>query len=141
MLLIHRSSDTPIRPRDIESDTTFDKVFGKRECEVAAYWVVRYCQARRSWAPFEFDRLVRFCLAHDSRFQKLHDYLLEGVSELVLQGFLQTEKRSVTLTTSFVARCYGSSPVAGLPRRRPVRVHPSKARSRYERLVDEADLI
>jgi hypothetical protein len=141
MLLIHRSSDTPIRPRDIESEFSFDKVFGKREPEVAAYWIVRYCQARRSWAPFEFDRLVRFCLAHDSRFQKIHHYLLEGVSELVLQGFVQIEKKEVTLTTSFVARCYGASPVAGFPRKRHVRVKPSKARSCYERLMDDADLL
>lgn len=141
MLLIQRSSDTPIRPRDIESDTSFTKLFGKREAEVAAYWVIRYCQARRSWAPFEFDKLVRFCMAHDSRFTKIHAYLLEGVTELVVNGFVQTEKKVVILSTAFVARCYGASPVLGLPRKRYPRVKPSKARSCYERLIDDADLV
>lgn len=140
MLLILRSSDTPIRPRDIESELAFAQTFGKRESEVAAYWIVRYCQAQRSWAPFDFDRLVRFCSAHDPRFSKIYDYLLEGVSELVVDGLVQTEKKVVTLTTGFVARCYGAAPVAGLPRKRPVRVR-TKARSRLERLIDDADFV
>jgi hypothetical protein len=141
MFLIQRSSDTPIRPRDIESEVAFTQTFGKRESEVAAYWIVRYCQAQRSWSPFEFDKLVRFCMAHDSRFTKIQAYLLEGVSELVVNGFVRTENKVVTLTTTFVARCYGAAPVMGLPRKRYPRVKPSKAKSCYERLIEDADLV
>ncbi len=141
MLLILQSSDTPLRPRDIESEVTFTQTFGKRESGVAAYWIIRYCQARRSWTPFEFDKLVHFCMAHDSRFSKIYDYLLEGVSELVVNGFMRSEKKVVTLTTGFVARCYGAAPVPGLPRKRTLRGKPSKARSCHERLIDDADLV
>ncbi len=140
MLLILRSSDTPIRPRDIESELAFVQTFGKRESEVAAHWIVRYCQARRSWAPFSFDLLVQYCQAHDSRFSKIYDYLVEGVSELVVEGFVQTENKVVTLTTGFVARCYGAAPVAGLPRKRTLKVR-TRARSCLERLIDDADLV
>lgn len=141
MLLIHRSSDTPIRPRDIESDSAFLKTFGTREPEIAAYWIVRYCQSRRSWLPFEFDKLVRFCQAHDPTHSRVHHYLLEGVTELVVNGFLRSEKAFVTLTTSFVARCYSAAPVPGLPRKRYPRGKPSPAKRRYERLIDDEDLV
>lgn len=140
MLLILRSSDTPIRPRDIESELAFAQTFGQRESEVAAYWIVRYCQSRRSWAPFDFDRLVSYCQAHDPRFSKIYDYLVEGVSGLAVGGFVQTEQKVVTLTTGFVARCYGAAPIAGIPRKRPLKVR-TRARSRYERLIDDADLV
>lgn len=141
MLLIHRSTDTPIRPRDVESETAFVKAFGKRESEVAAYWIVRYCQSKRSWLPFDFDKLVRFCQAHDPAHTRIYNYLLEGVSELVVGGFVVSEKRVVTLTTSFVARCYGAAPVPGLPRMRRPRVKRSQARRLHERLIDDADLV
>jgi hypothetical protein len=141
MFLIHQSSDTPLRPRDIESETSFDKVFGKRESDVAAYWIVRYCQAKRTWVPFEFDKLVRFCMAHDPRFRKIHNYLLEGVAELVVQGLVQTENRVLTLSTVFVARCYGAAPVLGLPRKRQPYVKASKARRCFERLIDDAEIV
>jgi hypothetical protein len=140
MLLILRGSDTPIRPRDIESDLVLANTFGKRESEVTAYWVVRYCQSRRSWTPFNFDKLVRFCTAHDQRFTRIYEYLLEGVSELVVGGFLCLEQKVVTVTTGFIARCYGAAPVAGLPRKRHRRTK-IKARSCYERLIDDADLV
>jgi hypothetical protein len=66
--------------------------------------------------------------------------LVEGVSELVVEGFVQTEKKIVTLTSGFIARCYGAAPVAGLPRKRPVKVK-IRARSCYEKLIEDADLV
>ncbi len=141
MLLIQQSSDTPIRPKDVESETIFSRVFNTRESDIAAYWIVRYCQAQRSWTPFEFERFVRFCSAHDPRFTKIREYLLEGVAELVVNGFVQTSERKVVLSTLFVARCYGAAPVLGFPRRRRPYVKPSKARSRYERLLSDAEIV
>jgi hypothetical protein len=137
-----RSTDTPIRPLDIESDNAFLNAFGQREPEVAAYWVVRFCQARRSWKPFLFDKLVRFCLMHDASYPNgVQDSLLEGLTDLVVGKFVLSDQGIVTLTTTFVARCYERAPIPGLPRKRRQRQPRKHVKSRYERLMEDESLL
>jgi len=139
---ILRSTDTPIRPLDIESDNAFVNTFGGREPEVAAYWIVRFCQARRSWKPFMFEKLANYCSHHDRVFtDNARNYLLEGLTELVVRKFISSNKGQVTLTTSFVARCYGAAPIPGLPRKSVPRQSSKKAKSRYERLMEDESLV
>lgn len=142
VIFIERSTDTPIRPKDIDSDSSFTNMLGQRRSEVAAYWVVRYCQARRSWKPFLFDNLAKFCGHHDQQFSATaHSLLLEGMADLVVRKLVQSDKGIVTLSTSFVARCYENSPIPGLPRKRRLRSSRARVRSRYERLLEESLLV
>jgi len=121
-LRITSSSDTPIRPKDIDIDASFVGLYGgQRETEVAAYWVVRFCQAKRSWRPFAYESLLQFCLAHTEPEAK--QYLRTGVVGLIVEGSLALEHELLTLTLKFVAKCYGAAPLRGLPRRkRPKKV-------------------
>lgn len=137
MLLVERSSDTPIRPKDIESDHAFTNTFGKRDAEIAAYWIVRYCQSRRSWLPFMFEQIATFCYVHDQRTAAAYNFLMEGVVHLVIDGLVRLDKQKVTLTTTFIARCYASAPVQGMPRKRGPRKPRKNVRSRYQRIFDD----
>lgn len=138
-LRITSSSDTPIRPKDIDSDSSFVGVYGgQRETEVAAYWVVRYCQAKRSWRPFAYESLLQFCSAHEPTAKT---YLRTGVVGLLVDSALVLEQELLTVTTKFIAKCYGAAPLRGLPRRKRMRkvFEEVYLKSCLEHILEDAD--
>lgn len=139
-LLIRRGVDTPIRPKDIDVDSTFVHEFEKRDAEVAAYWIVRYCQSRRSWLPFNLEKLARFCAAHYPPSVNTFELLANGVTELVVQDLVRNDKKVLTLTAKFVARCYAASPLPRLPKKRGSRSPRKPSKTRLEHLLSEEDI-
>lgn len=139
-LRITSSSDTPIRPKDIDSDATFVGLYGgQRETEVAAYWVVRFCQAKRSWRPFAYESLLQYCVAHTAPEAKR--YLRTGIVALIVEGSLALEEELLTITSRFVAKCYGAAPLRGLPRRkRPKKIlQEVYLKSSLEQILEDDD--
>jgi len=132
-LLIERTSDTPIRPKDIDGDSAFIGAFGQREQETLALWIVRLCQARKSWRPFKITDLANYYAIHYGI--KAEDFAY-SLSFLTKQDWVVVTEGTVTLTTSFVAQCYLHAPVLGLPLRKRVRKPKVIERiSRLERLL------
>jgi len=140
VLLIHRSSDTPIKPKDCDNERehSFSRLFGKRESDFAAYWIVRFCQARRSFTPFEHDRFTYFCVAHED--PRLREKLREGIQDLVLSNLVKLDGLTLTLTAQFVASCYKAAPVQGLPKKKSARKKNGSGMSYIERLI-EGDIL
>jgi len=133
LLLIERTSDTPIRPKDIDGDSAFIGAFGQREQETLALWIVRLCQARKSWRPFKITDLVNYYAMHYGIEAKDFEYSL---SFLTKQDWVVVEGEVVTLTIPFVAQCYLHAPILRLPLRKKVRKPKVIERiSRYERLM------
>lgn len=110
-LLIQKTTDTPIRPKDIDTDDFWEGTFDDKVAR-AAFCVVRFCQSRRSWAPFQLDPYLRYLSA---MFSVAGDDL---VTSLVNAKLVQLQEGVVTLTTAFVATCYNTAPVRGLPRKK-----------------------
>lgn len=135
-LPIERSSDTPLRPKDIDGENGLYSAFGNREAEVTALALLRYCQLRGSWKPFAFEDLVAYCSVGQD-VTKTKSYLDKGIETLTMGEFLIRKGDRIILTTAFVARCYQKAPVLGVPRKR-VRKPKSKdpVRTRFERLRD-----
>ena len=141
-LPINHSSDTPIRPRDVDSSNTFVSAFGKRETEVTAFLVVRFCQLKKNWKPFTVEAFTQYCLsAHDHGSEaKVRSYLLDGLTHLNMGEYIRIDKGVVTLTTAFVARCYQKAPVLGTPRKRSPKPKLYRA-NRYDRLASGEDIV
>jgi hypothetical protein len=132
-LLIERATDTPIRPRDVDGSGSFKGGFGQDNAGRAAWWIVRFCQARGSWTPFNMSQLLQFCWEHAAGTETdcVADFTFDE------RWVYQREDARIVLTTAFVARCYQYAPVLGLPRKRKPRTPKSvKRMSRYERLLD-----
>jgi hypothetical protein len=132
-LPIERNSDTPIRPKDIDGDSAFIGAFDKREQEVLALWIVRLCQARRSWRPFKITELADYYAIHYGA--KAEDFE-RNLGSLTKHDWLLLKNGVVTITTAFVALCYLHAPILGLPLKKRVRKPKVDDRiSRYERLM------
>jgi hypothetical protein len=139
---ITSSSDTPIRPKDIDSDATFIGLFGgQRETEVVAYWIIRYCQAKRSWRPFTYESLLAYCLAHTEDAAKR--YLMAGVVGLHADKAVLIDANVLTLTTRFVAQCYSIAPLRGMPRRKRTRkvLQEVYLKSCLDQILEDDDVI
>lgn len=130
LLLIERTTDTPIKPCNIDGDSAFTGVFGKREQENLAVWIVRLCQSRKSWLPFKLKDLANF--------YALHNHIaVEDFEEAVLvmsgKRWLIVDDGVITLAMAFVTLCYLHAPVLGLPRKKRIRKPKAIKRiSRYE---------
>jgi len=128
LLLIERGSDIPIRTKDVDGDGRFIGAFEHRENEIAAKHIVRFCQSRKSWRPFQFKQLQEFCEA--DVLEAIKDFIQESV-------WISFEDGLVKLSTAFVARCYESAPVQGTPKKKRFRKPKFVNRiSRYERLLN-----
>jgi|SRR6478736_9033372 len=141
LLPIERTSDTPIRPKDIDGDSAFIGAFRQKEQEQAAIWIVRFCQARHSWKPFKVCDLASYSMLNGgvevSDIEKVLAFLslFEGIIEQLSDCGVLIVEETVTLTTAFVARCYLHAPVLGLPVKKRVRKPKIDTRvSRYDLL-------
>lgn len=137
VILIQQSSDTPVRPRDIDTDDTLLGTFGgDRDAELAAFWIVRLCQRHRSWRPFPISRLTSYIHVNDG--ESSDEQLMAGLAVLTEKGLVRSDKGAVTLTTAFVATCYKAHPVQGMPRRKYARASRKTDKvSKYQRIKGE----
>lgn len=134
--LIERSSDTPLRPRDVAADN-IHQAFGSRDAEVAAIYIVRFCQGKGNWKPFTFQALLDLCIAAGDQLEKAKNRLTEGLTTLTLGEFIRRDGDLITLSTAFVARCYLKSPARVDPKKR-IRVRKKKSTdSVFTRLLNE----
>lgn len=132
VLLLQQTTDTPIRPKDIDADGA--GAFPEKAMDDAAFRIIHYCQSRRTWAPFKLSQLTRYMLALWPSWYD--DDLEDGLNRLVSQRLIQRDdKDQMTLTVAFVASCYKASPVQGLPRKK------SKKRSRKAPAVSKFQLM
>lgn len=89
----------PIQPKHIDASQQLYEAFGDGEKEIAAMWIVRFCQKLGGWGPFYIGDLAEF---FTMRF---------GFSGLDEDGFIVIKGEQCTVTHEFVARCFLSSPV------------------------------
>ena len=134
VILIRQPSDTPIRPRDIDVDEGLADAFSG-DAEVAAHWIVRYCQTRRTWAPFG---LATFRHYADTYYIDAKCQIPDGIEALVDSGLVRSEAGNLTLTSDFVASCYKAAPVQGMPRkkRRRIKRRPDDV-SRFQMILEK----
>ena len=92
-----------IKPSDIDTSKHFFDAFGNCETEISAWWIVKFCQARNSWAPFFYDELNSFYTAngYKGRF---------WFNRLTQEDFVQEKDGFYHITHRFVCRCYEASP-------------------------------
>jgi hypothetical protein len=100
--------------------------------------VVRFCQAKRSWRPFPYESLLQFCSAHEPATKT---YLRTGVIGLLENRDLMLERDLLTITTKFIAKCYGAAPLLGMPRRKRIRkvLQQVYLKSSIEQILEDAD--
>ena len=96
-----------IKPRDIDASQHFWDAFGNYETEISAWWIVKFCQARNSWAPFFYDELNSFYTANG---RKEHFRF----NRLVQEGFIEEKDDLYHITHRFICRCYEASPAGGI---------------------------
>lgn len=49
-----------IQPKQINASEPFSSTFGAHEAEVAAMWIVRFCQERGNWSRFSLNEIQDF---------------------------------------------------------------------------------
>ncbi len=123
-LLLQKTTDTPIKPKDIDTDDFWEGTFADRDAEWAAFWVVRFCQSRRSWAPFQLIQLYKYLefTALPTDMSEVSEGELNSLLNLLNGDLVQFKGEVITLTVAFVATCYKTAPVLGLPRKRVKRI-------------------
>ena len=94
--------DTSIRPGDIDLSRNFVGAFGHRESEVAAKWIVRFCQERGTlWEPIPLSELQAFyARSYPDDF---------GLFQLVY-GYVKLKDGLVHILTPFVIACHRAAP-------------------------------
>lgn len=64
MLTSRRKTVTNIKPIEIDASEPLFSTFGAHEAEVAAMWIIRFCQYRKSWEPFLREDIQDFYENH-----------------------------------------------------------------------------
>lgn len=111
------SEKYPIRPEDIDADQHFYMAFGQAEVEMAAQYVVRFCQKLGGWKAFTKEELNQFYIEiggprnltlHSFSFGLKPTFPFYWLSELLLAQRPGNDKYCVT--DLFIERCFASSP-------------------------------
>lgn len=55
---------TDIKPIEIDASEPLFSTFGAHEAEVAAMWIIQFCQYRKSWEPFLREDIQDFYQEH-----------------------------------------------------------------------------
>lgn len=107
-----------IQPKDIDTGKHFFDAFGKREREVSAKWIVRFCQHRElGWTPFTYKEIDDFYRSKGM----LDGFWMNGLENYgIVPDKIEGEKRhkptfnhTYTIHHEFVSRCYKASPAGG----------------------------
>lgn len=105
----------PIRPEDINTNRSqFLGAFGKSEVEIAAQYVVRFCQQLGGWKAFSKDALDSFYRknggAKEWVFNRRMSFPFYWLDEKLLEEGPDGKCR---VTNFFIDRCFHSSPNKG----------------------------
>lgn len=112
----------PIQPHHLDVDTPLWDVFGQRETEAAARWVLQLAQRRCQWGPFTYAEMnALYQLGWPGQaftFNRLRDEsygwcMFEGLDEY---GQVTPETRFAP-TIQFITRYYAAAPAAPVPTR------------------------
>ncbi len=101
----------PIRPKDIDTTRHFLSAFGKGEVEVAAQYVVRFCQKLGGWKAFTKEDLNKFYLenggAKEWVFERKRSFPFHWLNDRLL---VKRPDGRYCVTDLFIDRCFNSSP-------------------------------
>ncbi len=107
-MLIIRFTDYPIQPEHLDTDRNPRWFFGSMRSEMseAAWFIVRFCQARRNWNPFTLEDLQAFAAQEDIEMPVKH------LGEFISQNYLQHSGDEFFFTHQFIATAFLASPPA-----------------------------
>ncbi len=91
-----------VRPSDIvlKDQLTFTgSGFRKTELEIAAYYIVRYCQDHRAWVPFTYPDLLAAMATWRMIDPDFWDIFLRQLAE---RGFLMKEEETYSVLDTFL---------------------------------------
>ena len=98
-----------IQPKDIDTSNRLLDTFGKQEREIAARWIVRFCQERElGWAPFTYREINEFYKSKGFK----DDFRMNGLHEYGIVPDGDPQNAAYTIHYEFVSRCCESSPMA-----------------------------
>lgn len=105
-----------IRPEDIDVSRHFLSAFGWAQAEIAANWIVRFCQQLGGWKAFTKEDLNKFYLENGGKEQNKLLFKSEAnrnkfpfywLGERLL---VQRPDGKCCVTNLFIDRCFLSSP-------------------------------
>jgi hypothetical protein len=114
----------PIHPDNIDTNNVqkFYPAFGRSAQAVSAWWLVKFCQAQKSWSAFSIEDLDKYYLNSGSSYFSFNGLDYSSVGFLILQDKLNpysdlsfAEQKTCyrdryTPTIQFVLQCYQHCP-------------------------------
>ena len=114
VMVVDESSESalyPIRPQDIDVNRHFLSAFGKGEVEIAANYIVRFCQKLGGWKAFTKESLDKFYQENGGTkewiFHRRNTFPFYWFNEKLLA---QRPDGKYCVTNLFIDRCFASSP-------------------------------
>lgn len=107
-----------IKPIEINAARPLHSAFGSHEAEVAAMWIIRFCQYRSNWEAFERDDIQDFYENHggqgDFRFCCLIDTCDTDVYHVMSMGqntepwveCMKDDMGQYVITDDFIKQAY-----------------------------------
>ena len=116
--LVTDNTDCTIKPSDIDTSTHLSDAYGNYETEISAWWIIRMCQEKHSWAPFSRSEIEEFYQKGGMKDGFTFNQLVRpGKSFFIREGnvpfgggWIVEKDRMCYLTTAFIEAAYKSSP-------------------------------
>jgi hypothetical protein len=101
----------PIRPEDIDANRHFFGAFGKGEVEIAAKYIVRFCQQLGGWKALTVEEINNFYRENGGLtewvFNRRDTFPFHWLNEKLLA---RRQDGKCCVTNLFINRCFQSSP-------------------------------
>lgn len=94
-----------VRPGDIKENLTASDLpesFGWAEAEKVAALIVRLCQLRKTWRPFEIEDLIRSDVSQNE--------IIRGLDKLVRGDWVEKAWPLFAVTKNFIDQCLKKAP-------------------------------